>query len=85
MYNNVFVLFLALLTGVVLRCHGLVQDLSQGIQPLLLLPLTLTHEDKLPLRGLHHNTTLPLIPSSMFWDMLHCRVAFGLLADENDS
>lgn len=75
---------LPLLTGIVLRWHGPGQDPSEGLQPLPLLPLLLAHEDKLSLRRVHHDATLPLVSTSMLWDGLLHRVTVALSADEND-
>lgn len=76
--------FLALLTGIILWCHGSVQDLSEDMQPLSLLPVLLTHEDKLSHGRLHHNATLPLVSPSVLWNALLHRVTSALCADEND-
>lgn len=76
--------FPALLTSIILWCHGPGQDLPEGVQPLSLLPLLLAHEDKLSLRRLHANAILPLVSAGMLWDTLLRRVAVALCADEND-
>lgn len=62
----------SLLTGIILWCHGSLQDLCEGHQPLFLLPRLLTHEDKMPLWCLHRDAPLPSVsPNALGFTFLH--------------
>lgn len=73
------------LTSVVLWGHGLGDDLSEGLQPLLLLLMLLTHKHILPVRSLQHDATIPpaapRTPPAALWS----RVAVALRADEDST
>lgn len=51
----------ASLTSIVLREHGQSHHLSEGLDPLPLVLLPLTHEHKLPVRRLQNDPTSPLV------------------------
>lgn len=72
------------LTGVILRNHRLGDDVSQGVHPLLSLPLLLTHEDELAVWCLHCHPTLPFISSGPLRHTLTNRVPMILCPNEND-
>lgn len=69
---HVLYLWWLVLTGIILWCHGSLQDLCEGLQPLVLLPLLLTHEDKASPWRPHRDATLPLVsPSVLGFTLLH--------------
>lgn len=73
------------LTGVILGHHRFRDDCFQGLHPLFLISLLLTHEDELPIRSLHNYPTLPFVASCPFRDTLSHWIPMILWANKNNS